>query len=209
MDGRDSHGLPNWAAADRNKQPILEVLLSIVPSGHGTFLEISAATGQHAAHFAPHFPGYNYYVSDCDETHLVTLHKRLLGSTIGNLLGPLRLDTTSETWPIPFADIIYNANMMHIAPWSASVGLFRGAARTLTERGQLLTYGPYRIDGQHTSESNERFDSSLRERDPDWGVRDLSALNSLAESVGLRLTGRTAMPANNFLLAWGRSGSGD
>jgi hypothetical protein len=65
---------------------------------------------------------------------------------------------------------IYCANMVHIAPWSACLGLFRLADRVLPDDGLLLTYGPYSLHGQHTAESNAEFDQSLRERNPEWGV---------------------------------------
>lgn len=202
MDQTDDLGLPIWPAAERNKQPILEVLLAIIPPGQGTILEISAATGQHAVHFAPHFPGYDYYVSDTDHEHLATLGRRIEGSGIANLMGPLQLDTTSELWPIQQAEVIYNANMMHIAPFAATVGLFRGAGRVLTQGGYLLTYGPYMLDGQHTSVSNEHFDASLKQRDTSWGVRDIADLKPLAAEHGLSLREKRAMPANNFFLVW-------
>ncbi len=205
MDEMDEDGLPIWPAAERNKQPILNELMSLVPTGHGTILEVSAATGQHALHFAPHFPGYNYYVSDCDPEHLSTLLRRIQAAGILNLLGPLRLDTTDEMWPLSQVDVVYNANMMHIAPWEATVGLFHGSGRCLRSGGLLITYGPYRLEGRHNSESNERFDASLRVRNPQWGVRDLDELVPVAERAGLQFIEKRAMPANNFLLVWSKS----
>lgn len=205
MDDRDEHGLPLWPAAERNKQPILERLLAVVPSAGGVWLEIAAATGQHAVHFAPHFPGYAYVPTDHDEKHLATLIKRQLVCQIENLRPPVRLDVTEEIWPLAQADIIYNANMVHIAPFEATEGLFRGAARLLATGKMLLTYGPYKFDGAHTSESNERFDASLRERNPAFGVRDIGELRSVAETVGLAYREAFPMPANNFLLVWVKS----
>lgn len=205
MDDRDEHGLLLWPAAERNKQPILERLLTIVPQTGGTWLEIAAATGQHAVHFAPHFPAYSYVPTDCDEKHLATLIKRQLVSQISNLKPPVRLDVTEETWPLTSADVIYNANMVHIAPFAVAEGLFRGAARLLGAGKLLLTYGPYKFDGVYTSESNERFDASLRERNPAFGVRDVSELRALGEGVGFTCREPLPMPANNFLLVWDKS----
>lgn len=205
MDDRDEYGLVLWPAAERNKQPILEKLLAIVPQTGGIWLEIAAATGQHAVHFAPHFPRYSYIPTDFDEKHLGTLIKRQLVSQIENLKPPVRLDVTEESWPIPQADIIYNANMVHIAPFEVAEGLFRGAARLLGSGKMLVTYGPYKFNGVHTSESNERFDVSLRERNPAFGVRDLTELRAVAEPVGFTCREPLPMPANNFLLVWDRS----
>ncbi len=204
-DDQDAHGLAIFPAAERNKQPILEKLLEIVPPAGGVWLEIAAATGQHAVHFAPHFPGYAYIPTDCDEKHLATLIKRRLVAGVENLMPPVRLDVTDETWPVGKANVIYNANMVHIAPFAAAEGLFRGAGRLLGSGQLLITYGPYKFDGVHTSESNERFDASLRARDASWGVRDVTDLRRLAGDVGLTLRMPIPMPANNFLLVWDKS----
>jgi hypothetical protein len=205
MDDRDEYGLPLWPAAERNKQPILECLLTIVPQTAGVWLEIAAATGQHAVHFAPHFPDYSYLCTDCDEKHLATLIKRQLVAQIPNLKPPVRLDVTEASWPLARADVIYNANMVHIAPFEVAEGLFRGAARLLDAGKLLLTYGPYKFDGAHTSESNERFDASLRDKNPAWGVRDLVELRAVAEPLGFRCREPLPMPANNFLLVWDKT----
>lgn len=205
MDDRDEHGLPLWPAAERNKQPILEQLLEIVPKSGGVWLEIAAATGQHAVHFAPHLPAYSYVPTDFDEKHLATLIKRQLVAEIPNLAPPLCLDVTDEHWPLARADVIYCANMVHIAPFQVAEGLFRGAARLLEAGKLLITYGPYKFGGVHTSESNERFDASLRERNPAFGVRDLVELRAVAEPLGFRCREPLPMPANNFLLVWDRS----
>jgi len=205
MDAPDESALPVWPAAERNKQPILEELQQLIPEGHGTILEVAAGTGQHALHFAAHFPGYDYYVSDCDPEHLLTLRQRLRTSQAKNLLGPLYLDTTQPNWPLSQARVIYSANMIHIAPFEAALGLLSGAARILSADGLLLTYGPYKHDGRHISESNQAFDLSLRERNPAWGVRDVTELSSAAQQFELKLVETRQLPANNSLLVFSRS----
>jgi SAM-dependent methyltransferase len=204
MDAQDELGLPVWPAAERNKQPILDEFKQLIGEGPGTILEIASGTGQHALHFAPHFAGYDYYVSDCDPQHLVTLRTRLRACNIKNLMGPLCLDTTDAQWPLQEAHVIYCANMIHIAPIEATVGLLRGAGRILTPQGLLITYGPYKVDGRHISDSNEAFDASLRERNPAWGVRDVSELSATALAFGVRLVERRQLPANNCLLVFTR-----
>jgi hypothetical protein len=49
----------------------------------------------------------------------------------------------------------------------------------------------------------------LRERDPEWGVRDVEALERLAADAGLALVATAEMPANNLILAFERSKKGD
>jgi hypothetical protein len=101
-------------------------------------------------------------------------------------------------------DAVFNANMIHIAPWSCCLALLRGAAARLRPGGVLVMYGPYRIGGRHTAPSNEAFDHDLRRRDPRWGVRDLEAVVGEAAAHGLVLRERVEMPANNQTLVLAR-----
>jgi hypothetical protein len=198
----DEHGLALWPAAERNKQPIAEVLHEVLPE-EGLLLEIASGTGQHAVHFAGALPRWSIQPSECDRELLETLRRRV--ALVGNprLLQPLELDVTGAI-PALEPTAIYCANMVHIAPWSACVGLFRVASRLLRDAGLLVTYGPYSVHGEHTAESNARFDQSLRERNLEWGVRDIDALEQVARDHGLSLVQTHAMPANNQLLVWRR-----
>jgi hypothetical protein len=71
--------------------------------------------------------------------------------------------------------------------------------------GRLYLYGPFKRDGKHTALSNAVFDTSLRERDAEWGVRDIADLEKLAAGAGLALRDVTEMPANNLMLSFERS----
>lgn len=196
----DEHGLPLWPAAERNKQPIAQALARVLPE-RGLLLEIASGTGQHAVHFTDALPGWTIQPTEADAGHLETLRRRVALAASPRLLAPLELDVTREPPPLaPTA--IYCANMVHIAPWSACLGLFRVASRLLPAAGLLVTYGPYSVGGAHTAESNDAFDRSLKERNPDWGVRDVNAIEAVARENGFTLTLTEAMPANNLLLVW-------
>src|SRR5262249_23754523 len=155
-------------AAERNKQPILEQLVRVLPKSGGTLLEIASGTGQHVAYFAAHLPAWTFQPSEIDEELFSVLERRRQAAKLSNLLAPIVIDTTSRDWKVDSVEAIYSANMVHIAPWAAAEGLFAGAGRVLASRGLLLTYGPYMLSGRHTSESNERFDASLRSRNGSW-----------------------------------------
>jgi hypothetical protein len=202
LDSVDEHGLSLWPAAERNKQPILDLLVRVLPE-QGSLLELASGTGQHALHFANGLTGWTVQPSDSDPENLETLRRRVALAGNPRLLPPLELDVTAEP-PALQPTAIYCANMVHIAPWSASLGLFRLADRLLDERGLLVTYGPYSLHGTHTAESNARFDQSLRARNPDWGVRDVDALEEVAHAHRLLLGDTFPMPANNLLLVWRR-----
>jgi hypothetical protein len=94
--------------------------------------------------------------------------------------------------------------MIHIAPWSAAVALVQGAARVLPPTGVLFLYGPFKRGGQHTAESNQRFDERLRGEDPRWGVRDSDDVAALATAAGFHAPEVVAMPANNLSLVFRR-----
>ncbi|HEX5099597.1 MAG TPA: DUF938 domain-containing protein [Polyangiaceae bacterium] len=198
----DEHGLPLWPAAERNKQPIGETLRSVLPEA-GLLLEIASGTGQHAVHFLGVLPDWTIQPSDADPAHLETLRRRVALTASPRLLAPIELDVTREPPPLaPTA--IYCANMVHIAPWAACLGLFAVASRLLPGSGLLVTYGPYSVRGEHTAESNDAFDRSLRDRNPEWGVRDVTAVEDAARARGFGLAATHAMPANNLLLVWER-----
>ncbi|QBK06064.1 DUF938 domain-containing protein [Hylemonella gracilis] len=191
------------AAAERNKQPILETLRGFLPS-HGRALEIASGTGQHVAWFAQHLPGWTWLPTDGRDTHFAELQGCLAEGVQDRVAQPRLLDVLHEPWPLDGArfDLIYCANLLHIAPWTCCTALMRGAARHLESGGCLVTYGPYLEDETPTADGNLAFDASLRARNPDWGLRRREDVEAVAQAAGLRLTTRHALPANNLLLVW-------
>lgn len=181
-------------AAERNKGPILSVLDDVLPAT-GLVLEVASGTGQHVQHFAAHCPRLHFQPSE-PETRL---HASIRGRTFGlmNVRPPLAIDVTLPHWGITDADAIIAINMIHIAPWDATVGLLDGAARLLPADGLLYLYGPFAEAGLHVSASNAAFDESLRVRDPRWGVRDLEDVGREARARGFRVERIVPMPANN------------
>uniref|UniRef100_A0A8D9BU73 UPF0585 protein CG18661 n=1 Tax=Cacopsylla melanoneura TaxID=428564 RepID=A0A8D9BU73_9HEMI len=54
-----------YPAADRNKQPILDILKKhISTSENRNCLEIASGSGQHVSFFAPHFPNIEFHPSE-------------------------------------------------------------------------------------------------------------------------------------------------
>ncbi|HET8745908.1 MAG TPA: DUF938 domain-containing protein [Ramlibacter sp.] len=200
--------LAHSPAADRNKEPILACLRNLLGE-RGTALEIAAGTGQHATWFAAALAGWTWQPTDADPAMLPVIAERVAQSGLTNVLPPVQLDVTAPRWP-SFArefDAIFCANMLHIAPWAACVGLMAGAARHLAPGGVLITYGPYIEQGVPTAPSNVAFDESLRARDPAWGIRALEDVGAEARRNGLALAQRHALPANNLLLVF-KAGDG-
>ena len=192
-------------AADRNKQAILEVLLKVLPE-RGNALEIASGTGQHVAWFASGLPGWTWQPSDAQQDGFASVNVWVTEQGVRNVRSPVVIDVMASNWlPTPqLFDVIYCANMLHIAPWATCAALMRGSAQHLAPGGRLVTYGPYLEDGVPTSPGNLAFDQSLRERNPAWGIRLLEDVALEAAKTGLKLLARHAMPANNLLLVWER-----
>ena len=191
-------------AIARNRDVILAVLKPHLPP-HGLVLEIASGSGEHAMHFAASNPGLVFQPTDPAPASIASIDAWRAALGPKNVRPALVLDATSPDWPIASADAVLCINMIHIAPWSATEGLFRGAARVLLDNGLLYTYGPYRRAGRHTSPSNERFDTELREQNPAWGVRDLEAVVTLAIASGFTPPIIEQMPANNLSLIFRRT----
>lgn len=185
----------------RNREPIAEGLAPLLPPG-GTVLEVASGSGEHCAFFAPRFPDVTWQPSDPDAAALTSIASWCAG--MGNVRAPVRLDASADEWPVAAADAIFCANMIHIAPWAAALGLFAGAGRVLASGAPLILYGPFRREGVATPPSNEAFDQSLRSRDPAWGLRVLEAVDAVADTNGLTLDQVIEMPANNLMVVWRR-----
>ncbi len=196
-------------AAERNRQPILAALQSLLPPA-GRLLEIAAGTGQHAVFCAAGLPGWVWQPTDPDAAALASIAAWARLQPSPGLLWPLRLDVLAEPWAVqppgaPPWDAIFCANLLHIAPWACCGALMRGAAHLLAPGGRLITYGPYRVQGEPTAPGNQAFDADLRARNPDWGLRWLHQVVGQAQAAGLGLQQRRPMPANNQLLVFTRA----
>ncbi len=190
-------------AVARNKAPITEVLARHLPPT-GLVLEIASGSGEHALHFAAHFPALSFQPSDPDAAALASIAAWREEARLPNLLPPLMLDVMADAWPIQTADAVLCINMIHIAPWEATAALMRGAARILPPDGKLFLYGPFKQGGAHTAPSNATFDDSLRSQDARWGVRDLEAVARTASAAGFAAPVVEVMPANNLSVIFHR-----
>ena len=199
--------LPNFsAAADRNKHHILDVLREVLPA-QGSALEIASGTGQHVTWFATGLAKWTWQPTDAVPTALDSISAWVAEQGLHNVCAPLLLNVMAPEWLADGAqfDLIYCANMLHIAPWATCAALMQGSARHLAPGGVLMTYGPYLEVDVPTSEGNLAFDQSLRIQDAAWGIRRKEDVAQEAARAGLRLLTRRAMPANNLILMWGKA----
>jgi hypothetical protein len=200
-------------AYQRNHQAIRSVLERYLAGKTGDVVEAGSGTGQHVVDFARHMPEITWWPSDLNEQHLKSIAAWRSHTALPNIRPPLRIDLSDPIWCPEMQGgsgpgnllAVFCANVIHIAPWRVAEGLFAGAARCLRADGRLFLYGPFKRGGKHTALSNAVFDSSLRDNDPEWGVRDVEALETLATSVDLKLIEIADMPANNLILVFERA----
>ena len=213
-DGRPNEpdGRLDAPAFHRNHQAIRAVLQRFLAGKSGDVVEVGSGTGQHVADFARQLPDITWWPSDLNDRHLKSIVAWRAYTQLSNIRLPLRIDLSDPGWCPEMQNgsgpggllAVFCANVVHIAPWHVAEGLFAGAGRYLRADGQLFLYGPFKRDGKHTAISNAVFDASLREGNPEWGVRDVEALEGLAAGAGLMLVESVEMPSNNLTLVFGR-----
>eukprot|EP00933_Yihiella_yeosuensis_P063527 TRINITY_DN6669_c3_g1_i1.p1 TRINITY_DN6669_c3_g1~~TRINITY_DN6669_c3_g1_i1.p1 ORF type:complete len:263 (-),score=35.84 TRINITY_DN6669_c3_g1_i1:88-777(-) len=201
---------------DRNQGPILEKLLHHLPQCAADdqnleklrVLEVASGTGQHASFLGRSLHNIIWCPTDYDDrcvasTDLWTEELR------EKVLAASKLDVTSppSQWPVAAnsVDVVYNCNMIHLAPIEVLHGFAAGAGTVAKPEAKLFMYGPFKVDGKHVSESNEEFDTKLRNRDSSWGVRDVSEVVTELGKYEFELVEKEVMPANNFLLVFARN----
>jgi len=213
-DGRpvEPDGRLDAPAFHRNRQAIRTLLLRFLAGKSGDVIEAGSGTGQHVVDFARHMQGIIWWPSDFNEQHLKSIAAWRAHAGLENIRPPLRIDLSDPAWCQQMHDgsgpknllAVFCANVIHIAPWRVAEGLFAGAGRYLPVGARLFLYGPFKRGGKHTAISNAVFDTSLREGNPEWGVRDIEALEKLAGPAGLTLVEIAEMPANNLILVFER-----
>jgi len=184
-------------ATVRNRDAICAVLGDVLPA-RGKVLEIASGSGEHIVHFARAFPKLSFQPSDPDPLALASIAAHAADAALPNILPPLPLDASEPGWSITRADAMLCINMIHISPWTATLGLLEGAARLLESGAPLYLYGPYFREDVAAAPSNVAFDASLRARDPAWGLRDLSVVVCEATVRGFSIERVVEMPANNL-----------
>lgn len=129
-------------------------------------------------------------------------------AALTNWLPPKQFKVGASDWPVSdnIADAIFTANTAHIMQPEEAKLMMQLITEKLPAGGVFCQYGPFRFDGEYTSQSNAEFDARLKSQGF-GGYRDINELKqwcvSLADpSVRLTLSELIDMPANNHLLVW-------
>lgn len=207
----DPHPLSPYVAwaGNRNRDPILTVFKEIFPKS-GVVLELASGAGNHVNYFAPHFPSLSFQPSDYDVEVFETIKKKRAEAGNSNVFDPIKIDLTAPgTWPSAsdrLYDAIFVVNLFQVAPVSICDGIAQVADRVLTKEGFVAIYGPFKVDGDYTTESNAAFDQEiLAPKVAEWGLKDVRDLERAANAHKIALKRIVDMPANNFMLLFGRA----
>jgi len=206
-------------ACHRNKHPIASAFLDnnlfSVGKKNLNVVEIGAGTGVHCLYLSDAFmdAGYeitSWHPTDPDQSSRLACDRILKECDCAIARESLDLMIAEEGVGDDFAalvggknntDLIYLCNVLHISPWSCTLGVLTTAAKLLKSTGALCVYGPF-LEDDNVVESNLLFSEHLRCRDEQWGVRNLREVIASAEERGLTLAHRVEMPKNNLLVVF-------
>jgi len=188
----------------RNREPILNILRQyFLPGTKGRLFEVGSGTGEHAVFFADHFKDITWVVSDVLENHKI-LKSRIDNSGCINVQGPKLFKVGESDFPKIPLDYVFTANTLHIMSWKEDKTLLKLLGKRLREGALVFFYGPFKYNGQFTSESNAEFDEWLKGRNASSGVRNVEDIQNLMEKQGFKILKDHEMPANNRLLVYER-----
>ena len=192
---------PNAPACERNQQVILAELNKQLRKSDSHVFEIGSGTGQHAVYFAQHLPEVTWQTSDVKANH-VGIQLWLDEAQLVNVKAPIEFQIGQSAWPGIKIDVVFCANVLHIISFDLVQVLLKQLGENLQPKTRVLFYGPFKYQGEYTSDSNAEFDLWLKDIDPLRGIRDFEAVESMLRAGGITLVEDVPMPANNQLLVF-------
>ena len=195
-----------FSATQRNRDCIGDVLSRIIKKG--AVLEIGSGSGEHGVVFQKRFPEIIWQTSDPDLLHRKSIISWIEYEELNKQMPqPLELDVEKRPWKISSQlsqslQGIVSINMIHIAKWSCTIALFKGAGKLLKAGQFLFLYGPFKIGYKHTSQNNCFFDNSLKKQNDCWGIRNIEEVNVEAKKNGFFQEDIIGMPTNNFSIIY-------
>lgn len=189
----------NAPSALRNVDALTDLLLEVAPTT-GTALELASGTGQHLVAFAQALPGLTWHPSDLAADRRASIDAYRWESACANIAPASALNACASGWSrnVPAQDLIVCINLLHLVSDPAAQTLVLEAGQALAPGGTLMLYGPFKRDGQLTSDGDARFDAQLRAADAAIGYKDDSTVSGWLAQAGLASAAPVPMPANNL-----------
>ena len=199
-----------FPATERNRGPIGDLLYQLLPAS-GAVLELASGSGEHAVRFQKRFPNLRWQASDPDRDHRASINAWIQHQGLSQVMpAALNIDVEKRPWPLPQTirgalNAVVCINLLHISPANCTDAVLEESALLLPSGAPLIIYGPFMRNGAHTSASNAAFDQSLRERNHQWGLRELNQVTAIAAKAGFKTKNVLSMPANNLSLIFQRA----
>lgn len=190
-------------ACERNKDVILDILKQYIQNKPDRLFEVGSGTGQHAVYFTKYFTNLHWVTSDRKD-NLLPLKQKFKKEQIANLHGPETYDVAKDSFPKLKFDYLFTANTFHIMSWKEVKALLKAFKKHLRPGALVFIYGPFKYNGEFTSESNDKFDKSLKASNVKSGIRSFEDVNEIMLKNGFVMKNDHKMPANNQLLVYVR-----
>ena len=184
-----------------NRNPILEILKKEI-KGSKKILEIGSGTGQHAVYFSKKLPQILWQTSDRSINH-ESINYWIKRYNLKNLLHPLDIEIgVNEKNINDIFDCVFSSNTSHIMSLENVKRLFALVGKVLNKNGKFFLYGPFKINLEFTTRSNEDFHQKLKAENKLMGLRDIEELDKYAIENNMQNHAFYEMPANNYLSIW-------
>ena len=186
-------------AADRNANPIVDLVVEIAPET-GQALEIASGTGQHIVKLAAAKPGLTWQPSDIDPLRIASIKTWSLDKPLVNLKTPVLLDATQVGWSSEHTNqnFVLLVNLIHLISVFEARTIIGEISFALAPGGRSIIYGPFKRDGKLTTPGDKSFHQSLKEADPEIGYKNDTWMIDQFKIAGLALLRIKQMPANNL-----------
>ena len=200
-----SEGKLHAASAERNAVDLSTAIASVAPKT-GEVLEIASGTGQHIVTFASVIPNLHWHPSEVDVIRRASIKAYIAESGLTNISAPVMLNATQKGWHthVTPKKLIVVPNLLHLISKLETEILIAEATKTLINGGILFLYGPFKRNGELTSDGDKSFDAELRAHDPETGYKDYTWINKTTQTAGLSPQKTISMPANNLALIFRR-----
>jgi hypothetical protein len=149
-------------------------------------------------------PHLQWQTSDLKDNH-AGIEAWIDWAELDNVGAPWLLDMGDPQSSGTAFDAVYSSNTAHIMHRTEVEKMFGFVGEILSDAGIFCLYGPFNEGGQFSSDSNKRFNESLRQQDANMGIRDLDDLRAYAGKAGMKMVRRYAMPANNQMIVWAKN----
>lgn len=192
---------PFAPSCERNQQVILEVLEKYLRPEDKTVLEVGSGSGQHAVFMARHLPNILWQPTDVVANH-EGIKMWLREAGLKNIQPPLVYEVGKNDWPDFKADVVFTANTLHIMSLELVDVFLQDVGQYLKVDGRLMIYGPFKYQGEYTTQSNADFDVWLKNIEPERGIRDFEHISALLQRYNINHVADISMPANNQFLVF-------